>query len=159
MRKVAVKYARILPLLLLVCACRSSASAPAKPAGFEILVQGYQSGEHAAGVLLITDAAQWHAYWQRHSNWRIPAAPEPAVDFAQHSVIVVRAGDQPTAGFVLQTRSVSRKGDETLVDALLDLPPTDAVLPQVVTQPYQILLVPRTSGTITLELDQRRIKR
>ena len=159
MRKVAVKYARILPLVLLLCACRANSTAPAKPAGFEILAQGYKSGEHSAGVELITNAEEWHAFWQRHSNWRIPAAPEPAVDFAQHSVIVVRAGDQPTAGYVLSTRSVSREGERTLVDALLDLPPSDAVVPQLVTQPYQILLVPRTSGSITVKLDQRRNKR
>jgi hypothetical protein len=159
MRKVAVKYARILPLFLLLCGCRSSAPSDAQPAGFEILAQGYQSGEHEAGVLLITSAEQWHAFWLRHSNGRIPAAPEPVVDFAQHSVIVVRAGDQPTAGFVLSTTSVSRKDEQTLVDAVLDLPPTDAVLPQVVTQPYQILLVPRTSGTILVKVDQRRINR
>jgi hypothetical protein len=33
------------------------------------------------------------------------------------------------------------------------------VVPQLVTQPYQILLVPRTSGSITVKLDQRRNKR
>jgi hypothetical protein len=159
MRKVAVKYARIFPLVLFLGACRASVPAPSAPAGFEILAQGYQSGEHEAGVLLINSAEEWHAFWQRHANWRIPAAPEPAVDFAQHSVIVVRAGDQPTAGFVLTTRSVSRAGGQTLVDAVLDLPATDAVLPQVVTQPYQILLVPRTSGTIQVKVDQRRINR
>lgn len=154
-----MKYAPILPLLFLLCACRSTANPPAQPAGFEILAQGYQSGEHEAGVLLISDAEQWHAFWRRHSSWRIPAAPEPVVDFTQHSVIVVRAGDQPTAGYVLTTRSVSREGERTLVDALLDLPPSDAVVPQVVTQPYQILLVPRTSGTIQVKVDQRRINR
>lgn len=151
-----MKYARLLPGLLLVAACRSNAPAPAP---FEILVQGYQSGEHSAGAQLVTDAAQWHAFWQRHASWRMPPAPEPAVDFSRNSVIVVRAGDQPTAGYVLQTLAVSRQGEQILVDAQLELPARGALVPEVVTQPFQILLVPRTRGTIVVKVDQRRSNR
>lgn len=150
-----MKYARILPIVLFACACRATAPAPSATSGFETLAQGYQSGQHDPGATLINTLDEWHAFWSRHAGWRIPAAPEPAVDFARHSVIVVRAGDRPTAGWVLETRSVSRNGEELLVDAVLSEPAPDALLPQVVTQPYQILLVPRTSGAVVLKLDQR----
>ncbi|MBK7642171.1 MAG: protease complex subunit PrcB family protein [Planctomycetes bacterium] len=146
-------------LLLVLCACRSAAVSTAPNSGFEILVQGYQSGEHSPGYQLITNAEDWHTFWKRHSAWRIPPAPEPAVDFAEKSVIVVRAGDQPSAGWVLATNSVWREADVLHVDAVLDVPPSDAVVPQVVTQPYQILLVPRTSGPLLVKVDQRRINR
>jgi hypothetical protein len=45
------------------------------------------------------------------------------------------------------------------VRAALHAPPEDTLQAQASTQPFQILLVPRTSGTAVLELDQRRSTR
>ncbi len=156
MRKVAVKCASIFALLLAASACRASDPAPsAASAEFEVLLAGYQSGEHRAGATLITSQDEWQVFWRRHSSWRIPPAPEPAVDFQLHSVIVLCAGDEPTGGWTLEARSVKHAAGELRVQAELRAPAADALLPQVVTQPYQILLVPRTSGTVVLQLAQR----
>jgi hypothetical protein len=153
MREVAVKYAPTLLLLLASSGCRAAAPQAVSPP-FEVLVEGYQSGEHHAGATLITSQGDWQTFWRQHTSWRIPPAPEPKVDFEKHSVIVVCAGDEPTAGWTLAAHALSRENGRIVVQAALRAPATGAVLPQVVTQPYQILLVERTSGTVELILAQ-----
>ncbi len=160
MREVAVKCASTLAVLLAASACRATdAAPPAASADFEVLLSGSQSGEHRAGATLITNEEAWQAFWRRHSGWRIPPAPEPAVDFGVHSVIVLCAGDEPTGGWTLEARSIRHAQGELRVQAELRAPAADAMLAQVVTQPYQILLVPRTNGKVVLQLAQRRSTR
>jgi len=150
-----MSWSRTLPALLVVlAACRASAPQAARPE-YEVLVEGYQSGEHRPGATLITTQDEWQAFWHRHTSWRIPPAPQPELDFQVHSVIVICAGDEPTAGWALETHSVAQEKGRIVVHASLHAPAADALLPQVVTQPYQILLVPRTSGEVVLDLAQR----
>src|SRR5258706_3358942 len=116
MREVAVKCASTLAVLLAASACRATdAAPPAASADFEVLLSGSQSGEHRAGATLITNEEAWQAFWRRHSGWRIPPAPEPAVDFGVHSVIVLCAGDEPTGGWTLEARSIRHAQGELRV--------------------------------------------
>lgn len=158
-----MKCAAHLALLLAACACRAADPAPA-PASepYEVLLAGYQSGEHQPGATLIASAEEWRAYWRRHAGWRIPEAPLPAVDFGVHSVIAICAGDKPTGGWALEARSIREVEGELHVQAELRAPAADALLPQVVTQPYQLLLVPRErvrGGKLVLQLAQRESSR
>jgi hypothetical protein len=140
--------------LLVLASCH--AAVPGEQAlTYEVLAQGFQSGEHRAGATLITTDADWQAFWQRHSSWSIPPAPAPQVDFGVHSVIVVSAGDEPTSGWTLEMSSLVRSGGRILVRAVLHGPAGDRPVAQLVSQPFQILLVARTSGEIVLQLDQR----
>jgi len=154
-----VKCALILALLLAANACRAADPAPPPHTDeYEVLLAGSQSGEHEPGATLIASAEEWERYWSRHAGWRIPPAPLPAVDFGVHCVIAIHAGDRPTAGWTLEARSVKQVDGQLRVQAELRAPPTDGLLPQVVTQPYQILLVPRASarsGKVVLQLAQR----
>ena len=153
-----MKYAAILCLLLATGACRAPAP-EARALPHEVLLQGSLSGQHERGATLIASQAEWQGFWRRHCSWRIPAEPEPAVDFAKHCVLVVSAGDAPSAGWTLETSSIARDGERLLVRAVLHAPAEGALEAQLCTQPYQILLVERTGGTAVLELDQRRSTR
>jgi hypothetical protein len=126
---------------------------------YEVLLQGSLSGEHRAGATLIEDRSEWQVFWRRHCSWRIPVEAEPEVDFAKHCVLVVSAGDEPSAGWSIETSSVAHDGERLLVRAVLYAPAEDALEAQLSTQPYQILLVERTRGPAVLELDQRRSTR
>jgi hypothetical protein len=153
MRSGAVSSYRTLPALLLVLAACRAVAPRSGSLPYEVLVEGYQSGAHRAGAMLITTEEDWQSFWRRHTSWRIPPAPEPKVDFQAHSVIVICAGDEPTSGWTLATSSVAHGDGRIVVHAELHAPAAGAVMPQVVTQPYQILLVERTSGTAVLELE------
>ena len=153
-----MKHALEAALLFAACACRAADPAPPPTQAYEVLLSGYQSGEHEAGATLIASAEEWQAWWRRHAGWRIPAAPLPAVDFGVHSVIAICAGDRPTGGWTLEARSVKEFEGGLRVQAELCAPAADALMPQVVTQPYQILLVPRAGaqrGKVVLQLAQR----
>ena len=95
-----MKYASILCLLLATGACRAPVP-EVRALSHEVLLQGSLSGAHERGATLITDQAEWQAFWRRHCSWRIPVEAEPQVDFGKHCVLVVSAGDAPTAGWTI----------------------------------------------------------
>lgn len=154
-----MKQALRLSLTLFVLAACRAAAPHDESLPYELLAQGFQSGEHRSGATLISTDADWQSFWQRHSSWRIPPAPAPQVDFGTHSVIVVSAGDEPTSGWTLETSAVVRSGERILVQAELHAPAADRPVSQLVSQPFQILLVARTSGEAVLELAQRQSNR
>jgi hypothetical protein len=121
-----------------------------------VLAEGSLSGEHSAGATLITGQDEWRAFWQRHTSWRTPAEAEPQVDFERHSVLAVCAGDEPSSGWRLETRLVARIGGKIVVSAELHGPAVDTLSAQMLTQPYQLLLIARTSGKAELVLDDQR---
>jgi len=152
-----MKCAWTLSLLIALSACESSAPAPSsepQSIAYEVLAEGSLSGEHTAGATLITGQDAWREFWQRHTSWREPPEAEPVVDFDKHSVLAVCAGDEPSSGWRLETRLVARIDGRIVVSAELHAPAEDTLSAQMLTQPYQLLLVPRTSGTVELILDK-----
>ncbi len=139
-------------------ACRSSdhlpsARAPENALAFETLLQGYQSGVHSQSAELLASREQWIAFWKRHASWRVAAPEAPAVDFAAHSVLAVCLGDRPSGGFGVDVCWVAPAKAGLVVHAVERKPHKGMLVPQVVTQPYQIVLVPPASGSVALELE------
>lgn len=84
--------------------------------------------------------------------WRLIDSTDdvPSVNFSTHNVIAVFAGEQPTAGYEIDIETVvdgvSRK---VLVE--LVKPGASCLLAQMITQPYQIVVLPKTDLPLTHE--------
>ena len=142
---------------LLLGACRSSAptaTAPPEDAlGFETLLQGYQSGIHATGVLLLTSEAEWRGFWKQHAGWMLPAPEAPKVDFGTRSMLAVLAGDRPSGGWGIDLAWIAPRGQVLVAHARQRRPAPDAIVPMSVTQPYHLVTIPRASGLVELEIE------
>ncbi|MBK9518574.1 MAG: protease complex subunit PrcB family protein [Anaeromyxobacter sp.] len=72
-------------------------------------------------------------------------APAPAVDFEAAAVLLVSAGQRPTAGHAVELAAPKApvKGGVALVQVALRAPPADAMTAQVVTSPCLVVSLPR----------------
>lgn len=140
--------------LLVACVGPSTPSFPLTGTALAAsrLVEGYHSGLEQRGAVLVHSLADWQAIWAQHSSWRLPADPCPSVDFTQHCVLITTAGRCPSAGWSLELERIERDAQGVLVRAKLQAPRPDSLVPQVITTPYQMLLLPRIEGNARLEI-------
>lgn len=146
-----MKTALFLASFLSVAAC---ATAPVEPADsqFISLSKGTLSGITAPGVHVAGDAASWKALWDDHARVLMPAPALPSVDFARHVVVFAAGGSRPSAGYALAIERVHPEDGKLVVEARESAPGTGSLQAQVVTNPYEIVLVPRTKLPLVLRV-------
>jgi hypothetical protein len=71
----------------------------------------------------------------------------PKVDFSTHFVVFLTYGEQPSAGYFIQVRSVVKRDDTVVIRTLLKEPPQDSYQAQAVTHPFMFVAVPRNGFT------------
>lgn len=113
---------------------------------FNTIAQGADSGFHTASQMVINSRDKWAEVWQQHTSDTVPPPPVPQVDFTQHQVVAVFAGERNSSGYSVEIVTV-----ETWTDNLTSLvitvkyyqpQPIIAVL-DVITHPYHIIRIPR----------------
>jgi hypothetical protein len=80
-----------------------------------------------------------------------PAPPLPLVDFAQHMLIAVALGTRPSGGFGVKVRSVASRGERLEVAVVESCPAPGAMVTQSLTQPVEVVRVPRLAQTPTFQ--------
>jgi hypothetical protein len=89
------------------------------------------------GQALISNQAQWQAFWASHSSLQ----PLPSVDFAQHAVLAVWHGFAPSTGHHLAVQSVSTGPQGLAVEVLYSQPLTCGAFFQQ-TAPFHFVSIP-----------------
>lgn len=97
----------------------------------------------SARDIVVRTAAEWEALWRSHQ----PARPPVAIDFAKEMVVGVFLGSRPTPGYGVTIVSAVEEGKVLRVRYRVTSPPSDAILAQVITFPYQIVAVPKSAAT------------
>jgi hypothetical protein len=113
---------------------------------FTELAKGEQSSVSTRENYLITTPEQLKALWDLLNT----STPLPSVDFDTSQVIAVFAGKEPSAGYTI---TVTKVADASLrmVTIQTATPGPSCTAAQVVTTPYQVLLLPKTPLTLTHE--------
>jgi len=128
----------LLALPLLAVACRG----PSIPVELPIilLTQGQHSQQTEQRFEWITEAHAFVALWQgAHSE------SPPEVDFEYDGVVAVYMGEQPTGAHRIKIERVTHHDDALRVEVVLQTPSPDCMTTQVLTQPYQTVLVPQAA--------------
>lgn len=133
-----------------LASCRSSAVSPGDVIPFRTLARGYQSGVSDAGVVVARDEDAWRALWRRHAATVLPRPEPPAVDFEHEMVVGVTLGTRSTGGFGVEVARVVAAEDGLVVEATERIPAPGAMVPQVITQPFHMVAVPRREGDVRL---------
>jgi uncharacterized membrane protein len=87
----------------------------------------------------------WRRLWVLHSG---PDAPPPVVDFSTHIVAAAFAGERPTAGYRIEIQAAVPDAAGVRLVVQDQAPPRGAIVAQVLTSPFHIVLLPASAGEI-----------
>lgn len=114
-------------------------------------IRTIDKGEHSqVGLeqhLVVRTPTEWHTLWQRHA----PDRSEPIVDFSADMVIGLFFGSRNTAGYTIEVVSARREAGATIVRYRQRQPPRGAITAQVITSPYHLVSIARSSGDVKFE--------
>lgn len=107
-----------------------------------VLENGTFSGVRQDGERVFRTPGEWEGFYAQHR-----AAPPPPVDFTQEMVVAVVLS-RNTGGFDVAIDGAVATGGELVVTYTERRPHPEAVVIQVLTQPYAIVAVPRHEGAV-----------
>jgi hypothetical protein len=138
--------------LVLAAAALFAACAAAGPSGggetsaeqpFETVVAQSHSGLEEPRREVIRDEASWARLWGEIQAGVTPRPPLPAVDFERHMLIAVALGTRRSGGFGIKVQGVASRGDTLEVSVLETCPAPGAMVIMALTQPLEVVRVPR----------------
>lgn len=87
-------------------------------------------------------ASVWTALYGKKSS-------APKIDFSHNEVYVVYDGTHPTTGFAVSVEKIVETGDTRTVSILHAAPDASCSLKKATMNPFQVVVVPVSSGTLT----------
>ncbi len=146
----------LLPLALVFAACAFAAcqSPHVDDDTVRTIARGYQSGIIGPDVEVARTQDEWEELWARHTSTELPRPELPPVDFNRYMVVFATVGVRPTTGYAFEIeRIVPEITGDLLVEAVERQPAPDAILPQVVSQPFHMIAVPKRGGKVRLSTE------
>jgi hypothetical protein len=91
------------------------------------------------------DADEWRDLWAAHSAVNAPAE---GVDWSRFMVVGIFLGSRPSAGYSVAITNVTSRDGTTTVEYTERSPAPGTIAAQVLTSPFHILRIPRTTERI-----------
>ena len=122
------------------------ASGPSEPVSIQRHLTGDDSGIKTPAVVLVNSRDELTAMGSVD-------LVNAEVNFDEHSLIVLALGERPTGGYAAKITGVQKRGNEIYVQGYAARPSPDAMVTQVITYPYDAVVVPKMQGSIRSEVD------
>lgn len=106
------------------------------------------SGIRDSARSVIRDQKTWRVVWKR-VNPGLNNSPLPAVNFSKDMLIVAALGRRGTGGYGIIVDKAYRVGKKVKVEVLSISPGKGCMLPQALTEPVDIVRIPRTNLPVT----------
>ena len=149
MRWIAYVFALAL-LNLVVVACTASAKEEEIP--FTVIVEGDTAAEYPDRQgAIIASSSEWKTLWEQLHRYTIPRPALPEVDFTQHMLLAVFAGEKRTGGYAIQVKRVTQTDQAVIVHVTETAPGPEDVVVAMITYPYQVVKIPRTDLPVHFE--------
>jgi hypothetical protein len=107
------------------------------------LYRGSASGIMDSLRLIIEDGATFESLARRIGSEAFPIVPR--IDFQANQVAIAALGVQPSAGVTISIDTVTYAGDRRTIIVRRTFPPSDCPAPQMITQPTDVVVLPRTA--------------
>jgi hypothetical protein len=115
---------------------------------FETVASGTTSGITERKQIAIKSESEWISTWNMLNSSVNPVPPIPNVDFTQSMVILVTMGERTTAGYRVEITDITKETEGLLVKVVETSPGKGCVVPQVITRPYQIVVLERSEEAV-----------
>ncbi|MFH1513827.1 MAG: protease complex subunit PrcB family protein [bacterium] len=119
---------------------------PPECVDFRVLADGNHSMIREPVERMITNNWEWHQFWSQHNP--DPSIPPPEVDWMRENAVVLMTGERNTGGYWIEINCVRllddpQNGRVTLVEYTEMIPGPDCPVPDVITQPFLFIAVPK----------------
>ncbi len=149
-RFVPLATAALATVLLVACIHTRKTSLP--PDGPRSIAYGYHTGLKGPSQRVIRTAEEWYQLWIDHHSNVVPVPLPPKVDFTREMVLCVAIGQRPTGGYGVRITRTHLEGGELHVEVHETRPPQGAIVPMVLSQPYEMVRVPRFDGAVVFDV-------
>lgn len=136
-------------LTLVVIGCTASAK---EEIPFTVVAEGDTAADYPdqQGVV-IGSPAEWEAVWEQLHRYTIPQPALPEMDFTQHTVLAVFAGEKRSGGYTIRVERVTQTDQAVIVHVTETAPGPRDITTALITYPYQVVKIPRTSLPVHFE--------
>jgi PrcB C-terminal len=108
----------------------------------------YQSGDQSKILTeqnrVILTEGSFQNYWIEHTNQLVPRD----INWRTHFVVAVHLGRRNTAGYKVIVQSMDRVRASEIEVVVTEITPSDGIHAQVLTSPWEVVIVKRTAGDI-----------
>jgi len=137
---------------LLAATATTAEAQTGEPVPYRTIASDWTGRYTAKTTFVIRDRRRYRHVWQRLQH-TIPAPRRPRINFRRRMLIAVLRGSGTGTGLVLE--SVTREGSGMLVRVTETRAGAGCVVPQWVTNDYELIAVPRTAGPVRTERAER----
>lgn len=128
-------------LSALFVGCSVAATSNATGYSFSTLDRGSQSGVRERKLVVIKNENDWKALWTSHTSLSVPLKAMPPADFQTEMIVAVFSGEKPTGGYSIEITGIREDSTKHALEVVVheSNPSRDAMVTQVLTQPYHIV--------------------
>ena len=100
--------------------------------------------------MIIDDPATFSVVWSQTTAYcRDGCPPPPPVDFNSQTVLAVFLGERGNGGYWIKIDRIDMTHNNVItVHVAVTTPGNNCVVPQIITEPYDIVDIPKTNSTI-----------
>jgi hypothetical protein len=142
----ALNFVLIVSIIFIIQSCSSSQEKSI--VGFTVLASGANSGFKDKERIVVTDKANFQMMWDNLYINFSDKPPLPDVNFSNQMLIGVFLGEFPNGGSSIAVKSVDMYDDVVIMNIEELTPGPTCVTTDVITQPYQIVRIPKVSVPI-----------
>lgn len=152
----ALVSSTLIALSLSGCVLDSAANT-AVEVPFTVVATGYYSGIASERFEVIKDHSIFTGLWLDHAKGFSPAPAQPDIDFSRDMVIATFLGERATGGYHIAISGVEEQEESLVVSVKATLPGVNCVVTQALSQPYQIVTVPRSGKIVAFTMAVERV--
>jgi hypothetical protein len=110
---------------------------------------GANSPFRTQNLEIVTDEPSFRSYWQALQ----PGQAVLKVDFSRQAVVVLLAGEKPTAGYSISMTALEDKNNRVAVHYRISSPPSGVMVAQILTRPWCLEVIPKPAKPVVFIKD------
>lgn len=118
---------------------------------FTEIIRGNYSGIQDKTFVTVSSSDELKNLWSKVFSSRSPVPEIPSIDFEQEMVIGLFMGTFSTGGYSVFVEEVTETPEELRVRYRFKTPERDEMVTMALSQPFQLLIIPRTSKNISFQ--------
>lgn len=118
---------------------------------FETIEQDFYGGITDSKFLVINDLKSLHDIYDAINKDRLPILEIPTINFEKEMVLALFLGEKTTGGFSISVERILSDNNNVSVFYKTITPKQDEMVTTVMTQPYCIIKMPKTSKEVVFK--------